>query len=1328
MAAGKIAWKEFFPQTIRSRALAYFRAGKVKKITDEGGGVYSGTVRGTRNYKVSIRIRNNSIAEMSCSCPYAQGGERCKHEAAMLYELEKEGLLRIGNDSEEDADEPVQVLSGSGMSETRSVPGQGQSRGIHGNRNEAPERAAGEAGGQTPSVSSHELALQELARQNEAESADEDDGEASFVVDNYHFYDIRSMIHNAGITQSRYQEAAAYFDRNPQPYLKDVWGGFLWTSKGRVPGGRCRVFSGQGDWFVSLTYSRDRVLRAECSQCYYHERGIRSSFGHAPCEHEAAAILLLASYLEDVDTTDVTDGAADTFLDQAMPVGQQTTAGRKAEQEKEMQNPLNLEVRLETPRGDTGVYAAFYVGCSRMYKVKNLQELLEGFDQKAIQTFGKKTELYLSEDSLDSRSARWLAWLREQYYDFNQMKKRLAGSVSGTFGYSPYENLTFPQTLLLDEGRIDDFFDIQKGIPVEYTRRTIDDTTKSQLQLTEGRLDLKLQIKPCTSCGSGASEIRGSQRRTHSAKSESGSPKAVFDGVEVTGNGVYLLKGRDHVYQITPHALTRVSSSRQKLCAALCGACNEDGSISLTIGRSRLNEFWHKILPQLKEIADVSIEQEDYITRYIVPDPVFHFYLDEADSVVYGQAEAFYGSERYKLSDWDPANEEPVAEGFRKRSSEYDVYERFKHYLPEYDAGHHVFYGRMDDDQIFNLLDHGLQELMNIGEVRVTDHFKRLRIRRSMKVQVGVSLGSGLMDLTISSENMDPEELMDVLAAYRRKSHYFRLKSGDFLKLDGNETVSSLEQMMEEMNLPLKSVVKGHMSVPAYRALYLDNMLAGMEDVYAERDSHYRSLVRAFKSVADSDYQVPDRLNARLRGYQEEGYEWLRTLDQFGFGGILADEMGLGKTIQVICCILAVKEERTEDSAGTTSLVVCPASLVYNWGEELKKFAPSLRTVLIAGTADERSDLIRGIGDYDVAVTSYDLLKRDIDQYEDHSFRFAVVDEAQNMKNPMTAAAKSVKLIHAKTRFALTGTPIENRLSELWSIFDFVMPGYLYDYRTFKTKIEVPVAKNNDQGAMDQIRRMVAPFILRRQKKDVLKDLPEKLEEVRYARMDRKQQLIYDAEVTKMKTKLSTRSDEEISRNRIQIFAELTKIRQICCDPSLLFADYDGESAKTDLCMDLIRSLIEGQHRALIFSQFTSMFEILENKLSEEGIVYYKITGDTPKRRRLELVNDFNQGTVPLFLISLKAGGTGLNLTGADVVIHYDPWWNTAAQDQATDRAHRIGQTRAVTVFRLIVKDTIEEKIMQLQESKKKLSDDILEGEGISAATLDKDDLMTLLG
>jgi SNF2 family DNA or RNA helicase len=361
----------------------------------------------------------------------------------------------------------------------------------------------------------------------------------------------------------------------------------------------------------------------------------------------------------------------------------------------------------------------------------------------------------------------------------------------------------------------------------------------------------------------------------------------------------------------------------------------------------------------------------------------------------------------------------------------------------------------------------------------------------------------------------------------------------------------------------------------------------------------------------------------------------------------------------------------------------------------------------------------------DVFITSYDLLKRDIGKYKNHSFACEVLDEGQFIKNPKAAVSKSVKIVNADHRFVLTGTPIENRLSELWSIFDFLMPGFLYTYDRFRQDFETPISKNKDELVTSRLRKMVSPFILRRIKKDVLKDLPDKMEEVRYARFDDDQQKVYDGQVVRMKQLIATAGND--GQAKIRILAELTRIRQICCDPSLILENYEGGSAKKDACMTLIESAIDGGHKMLVFSQFTSMIEILKKELDERKIQYYVITGATSKEERMRLVHKFNDNDVPVFLISLKAGGTGLKLTGADVVIHYDPWWNLAAQNQATDRAHRIGQKSTVTVYRIIAKDTIEEKILELQEAKKDLSDAILSGESTSLAQLSGEELMELL-
>ena len=359
----------------------------------------------------------------------------------------------------------------------------------------------------------------------------------------------------------------------------------------------------------------------------------------------------------------------------------------------------------------------------------------------------------------------------------------------------------------------------------------------------------------------------------------------------------------------------------------------------------------------------------------------------------------------------------------------------------------------------------------------------------------------------------------------------------------------------------------------------------------------------------------------------------------------------------------------------------------------------------------------------DVLITSYDLLRRDITDYQELHFFCEVIDEAQYIKNHGTQAARAVKQVQTGFRLALTGTPIENRLSELWSIFDYLMPGYLYSYQRFRTELEQPIVQHKDEDAAKRLQRLIRPFVLRRLKKEVLQDLPDKLEENLYADMDGEQQELYDAHVRRMKLMLEEKSDEEIRTDKIEILAELTRLRQLCCDPALLYDNYKGGSAKTELVRGLIRNAVENGHKVLLFSQFTTMLERLYRILEEEKIASHMLTGATPKEKRIEMVESFAHDEVPVFCISLKAGGTGLNLTAADVVIHFDPWWNSAVQNQATDRAHRIGQKNVVNVYRILAKGTIEEKIVELQERKLQLSDRILGGESLQAQGLTREEL-----
>ncbi|WP_415303185.1 DEAD/DEAH box helicase [Clostridium perfringens] len=461
---------------------------------------------------------------------------------------------------------------------------------------------------------------------------------------------------------------------------------------------------------------------------------------------------------------------------------------------------------------------------------------------------------------------------------------------------------------------------------------------------------------------------------------------------------------------------------------------------------------------------------------------------------------------------------------------------------------------------------------------------------------------------------------------------------------------------------------------------------------------------------------VPRALNAELRPYQKEGFKWINEITDLGFGGVLADDMGLGKTLQIIAFLLSQKKSK--------SIVVVPTSVIYNWMDEFEKFAPSIKIGLVHGSKSKRDkvlrDFKRGLGikveeenlkeksyeKYDVLLTTYGTLKNDEKAYENLSFDYCIIDEAQNIKNPAAQATLSVKNIKSRCNIALTGTPIENNLMELWSIFDFVMPGYLFTKDRFRERFIL------DESNLSELKSLITPFILRRLKEDVLSELPEKLEKKYLVEMKGKQKQLYSFYVKAIKNQLNeNKSSEKSGRDKINLFSYLTKLREICLDPSLVVPDYTGGSSKLTVVKEIVKDASESGKKILLFSQFTSVLQKIEEDFKKEDISYLYLDGGTSAKDRVERVKKFNEDSnIKVFLISLKAGGVGLNLTSASMVIHFDPWWNPAVEDQATDRAHRFGQENKVEVIKLVAKDTIEEKIVLMQEDKRELIQSLMDG------------------
>lgn len=610
-----------------------------------------------------------------------------------------------------------------------------------------------------------------------------------------------------------------------------------------------------------------------------------------------------------------------------------------------------------------------------------------------------------------------------------------------------------------------------------------------------------------------------------------------------------------------------------------------------------------------------------------------------------------------------------------------------------------------EEEKLVAFLQEGIGKLQEVCDIYYSEIFKNIKLYGTSSYKSSVRLNDeDLLEFSFNIEGVDREELKDIFKALREKKKYYKLKKGGFVALE-EDNLLKIGDILEYLDIKDSELLKDSIILSKYNALYIDQSLKDNDMFYIERNRQFKELINNIKDVNESEYTLPFNLDKVMRNYQKIGFKWFKTLAACGFGGILADEMGLGKTLQTIAFIAS------EIGTGP-SIVIAPTSLVYNWKNEIEKFTPELNILVIYGNKTEREELRKQIEKCDIVITSYPLIRRDIEEYRDVSFKYCILDEAQQIKNPQSLNAASVKEIRAKGYFALTGTPIENSLTELWSIFDFIMPGYLLNHHRFVEKYETPISKNKDRKSLEELNKHIKPFILRRLKKDVIKELPPKIEYKLVVEMTEEQKKIYAAYLNSAKNQLYSEIREKgFNKSRIKILAILTRLRQICCDPSVFLENYQGESGKLQALDDLLEETINEGHRVLLFSQFTAVLKNIGNRLKLSNIEYLYLDGATKIEERGKLVNDFNEGKGSVFLISLKAGGTGLNLTGADVVIHFDPWWNPAVEDQATDRAHRIGQRKTVEVIKLIAQGTIEEKIFNLQEKKKEIIENVMSDE-----------------
>lgn len=613
-----------------------------------------------------------------------------------------------------------------------------------------------------------------------------------------------------------------------------------------------------------------------------------------------------------------------------------------------------------------------------------------------------------------------------------------------------------------------------------------------------------------------------------------------------------------------------------------------------------------------------------------------------------------------------------------------------------------------DIEKEVEFLENGLENLATKYEIFTTEKFKGINIKKKTSVTSMFGIGQdNILSYTFSLGDINSNELVNIFEEIKNKKKYYRLKNGDILNLE-DESLKELSDLKDDLELSDAEIIAGHGAILKYRAIYLDSLKNTKYNII-KTDNLFDNFIDKFYKFKDINLTLPKDELKILRDYQVTGVKWLYTLAKTGFGGILADEMGLGKTIQVIYYI----KQMLKDNENNKFLIVVPTSLAYNWDHEFDSFGSNIKRKICVGNKDKRTKILRNLNDTNVIITTYGLLREDEELYNNLNFNTMVIDEAQNIKNNMAGITKVVKKVNAETKFALTGTPLENSILELWSIFDFIMPGYLASLTKFQSKYKIKDFDEDSEILIKGLSKQINPFILRRKKQDVVKELPDKLINDIYIELKDEQKKLYVAELERVKEEMEKIIETEgMNKARFLILQLLTKLRQICIDPSIVYDNYKDGSNKLEQLESIVNEYIKNNHKILIFSSFKTALNIVKEKLNKAKIKTYMIDGSVPAKDRIEMVDNFNNNDdVKVFLIMLKSGGTGLNLATADVVIHLDLWWNPQAENQATDRAHRIGQKNTVEVIHLITKGTIEEKILELQNKKKILSDKLIDGE-----------------
>lgn len=944
---------------------------------------------------------------------------------------------------------------------------------------------------------------------------------------------------------------------------------------------------------------------------------------------------------------------------------------------------LNLELNYEFNLSEhynieEASYLNLRIGEDRLYVVKNMKNFLNALEEEQDIEFGKHFVFSPYKHKFKEEDKEVIDFLM-LLYEHNK-----------TNGIYNSDNIFKSKNVLLKPFAVKRFFNLMKG---RSFNARIMDKNYNDIVIVEEAIPLDMDIQ-------GNGENLSLVFNTNDLL------------LPLTSDGEYFF-GFNQIYKLP-------ENQRRKL-APLYNEIVVRGNGTLKVPDKYKESFISEVLPNIKNVVNLNIDDKVKEAIYN-PELKIEIYFDKQEDIITGKIDFIYGDitiNPFSSKENDFVDKNKIL----LRDIEKERYILSLLEKSEFKVRDGIVFME-EEAKIFDFIYDIIPKLQQYCDIYYSENFKNLKLKDASDFSGGIRLNEKLdmLEFDFQIDGIDEEELYQVFKALKEKKKYYRLKNGSFLPLDSRE-IKDIDNMLNYLNVSKSDFKKEFIPIPKFRSMYLDRYLKEKRLNFIKQNVNFKKLIMDINEPEDIEYEIPEEVKYILRDYQKFGFKWLKTLSKYGFGGILADDMGLGKTLQVIAFLLSEKKEK----GSFPSIVIVPTSLVYNWESEIKKFAPDLKVLIIVGDKLERNKLIEDINNYDIVITSYPLIRRDIELYKDINFRYCILDEAQHIKNPNSLNAKSVKSIKANNYFALTGTPMENSLMELWSIFDFLMPGYLLSKKKFTERYEKPIVREQDSNALKDLNIHIKPFILRRVKKDVLKELPDKIEQKIVVDMTKEQKKIYVAYLKSIKGEIEEEINHKgFNKSQIKILAGLTRLRQICCHPGMFIENYEGESGKLSFLKEILTDAIDGGHRILLFSQFTSMLSIIKDMLDGEGIQYMYLDGSTDVMKRGKLVEDFNKGIGEVFLISLRAGGTGLNLTGADTVIHFDPWWNPAVEEQATDRAHRIGQENTVQVIKLITKGTIEEKIFQLQEEKKEMIDRVItEGETL-VSKLSEEEILSL--